>query len=227
MRHTFSTPRLVLMMLCLIMPIILASTLRASDQGHHHSGGGVDHWLPHLEGDERASWQMPDHVIELMQMKPGMRAADIGAGTGYFLERLARAAGPSGRVLALDVDRELVDFMSDRVAVEGWKNVEARLAQPDNPGLEPRSVDRILIVNTWHHIGNRELYAERLLHALRPDGRILVVELTMHSPHGPPLDHRLQAEQVIQELEAGGLSARLLEERLPHQYAVEASRPAS
>jgi predicted methyltransferase len=198
----------------------------AENHEHHGAHGSVEHWLPHLEDDGRDAWQRPDHLVELLEIEPGMTVADLGAGTGYFLSRLSSAVGPDGSVLALDVDPELVEFVATRCRNEGLDNIEARTIPLDDPELEPGTVDRVLTVNTWHHIDNRGSYAAKLASALAPGGRVVVVDFTRESPHGPPVDHRLTTDEVRAELEAGGFETAVIDEELPHQYVVVARRPA-
>jgi ubiquinone/menaquinone biosynthesis C-methylase UbiE len=155
-----------------------------------------------------------------MSISPGMTVADIGAGTGYFTEHLSAAVGPEGTVLALDIEPNLVEFIQQRAEQEGWGNVRAQVVAPDDPGLDAASVDRVLIVNTWHHIGERPAYVARLQEALRPGGAVFVVDYTRESEHGPPVQHRLLPEEVAAELEAGGLTPEILDETLPEQYVV-------
>jgi cyclopropane fatty-acyl-phospholipid synthase-like methyltransferase len=197
------------------------------ESGYHHdhgSEGSVEHWQPRLEGEGRDSWQKPDELVGLLEISPGMVVADLGAGTGYFLSPLAAAVGPEGQVLALDVDQELVEHMAQRCSDNGLTNVSARVVAFDDPGLDSDSVDRVLIVNTWHHIGGREAYARKLAAALTTNGRVYVVDFTDESPHGPPRDHRLSAAEVRAELEAGGLATEVIDEDLPYQYVVVGRR---
>jgi len=195
-------------------------------KGVHHDFSDVDRWYRIFEGEDRDQFQKPEHVVELMQVKPGMTVADIGAGTGYFLPYLYAAVGAKGKVLGLDPEVNLVEFMQRRGEKEGWANFEARQIPLDTPNLEAGSADRILIVNTWHHIDDRDAYSTKLRDALTSDGRVIVVDYTKESPRGPSVEHRLTADQVIEELKAGGLEGRVLEEDLPWQYVVEAQRPS-
>lgn len=151
-----------------------------------------------------------------------MTVADIGAGTGYFLGHLNAKVGAEGKVLGLDIEPKMVAFMSKRAQREQWASVQAQEIPTDGTGLESASLDRVLIVNTWHHIGDREAYSAHLRDVLRPGGFVLVVDFTADSPHGPPREARLPPEQVIAELRAGGLEAELVEETLPNQYVVKA-----
>lgn len=189
-------------------------------QGYHHDFSDAEHWSERFDSPERQEWQKPEEIVRLMEIEPGMTVADLGAGTGYFLSYLSEATGASGRVLALDVEEGLVHFMTERARREAWGNVEARRISPDDPGLEAGSVDRILIVNTWHHIDDRGAYSAKLRHALKPGGRVYVVDLTKESPTGPPPEHRLSAQRILGELGQGGLEAEILSETLPHQFIV-------
>ncbi len=192
--------------------------------GHDHDFSDAEGFARLFDAPDRDGWQRPSEVIELLGVTPGATVADIGAGTGYFLPHLSAAVGPEGRVWALDVEPTMVDYMTRRIEEEGLRNVEARVVQGDDPGLGPGSVDRILIVNTWHHVSDRGPYAERLRGALRPGGAVLVVDFTLEAEHGPPPSMRLAPEAVLAELRGSGLEARVLDESLPDQYAVLANR---
>ncbi len=163
--------------------------------------------------------------MKLLECRPGMTAVDLGAGTGYFLRYLSQAVGPEGHVLALDVSRSSIDSLSSRIDKEGLRNVRPEIVVPDDPALTPRSVDRVLVVSTWHHISERAAYAQKLLEALRPGGLLLIVDFTMESPEGPPLQMRLKHDTVVGELEAAGFAAEVVEESLPYQYVVAGRVP--
>jgi len=198
---------------------------KVSQPHARHSFENAELWSKRFDAPGRKDWQKPEEVIELMEIEPGMTVADIGAGTGYFLGYLSNAVGVHGTVLGLDVEANLVDFMTDRAKREGWPNVEVRTVQPDDPGLHASTVDRILIVNTWHHINDRERYSRKLYDALTPGGAILVVDFTHQSSHGPPVSQRLRPEKVMAELQVGGLEVEILKESLPDQYIVVGRRP--
>jgi SAM-dependent methyltransferase len=184
----------------------------------------ADEWTARFDNPERDAWQQPDKVIEVMDIAPGMTVADIGAGTGYFLPHLSAACGAEGTVLGLDVEPDMVRYMTERAAREQLGNVRARLVQAGDPGLAEGSVDRVLLVNTWHHISAREKYSARLASALRPGGAIVVVDYTMDSDRGPPRAHRLPPETVADELRGAGLQVTVLADALPKQYMVIARR---
>jgi len=198
-------------------------------------GGKPDHyakrfadakrWSKSFDNPKRNRWQKPRQVIGLMKIDKGMTVADIGAGTGYFVPYLSRAAGDGGTVLALDVEEDMVQFLTERAERNGLGNVTARVVATDDPSLAPASVDRILIVNTWHHIGGRVEYTKKLAAALRPGGTLTIVEYTIDSPRGPPPAHRLPERTVTDELKAGGLEPTVVKETLPRQFIVIARQP--
>lgn len=198
--------------------------------GHAHEGAQapIGHrfkrakdWVKRFEGRDRDRWQKPREVIAKLAIEPGMTVADLGAGTGYFLSHLTGAVGPSGKVLALDIEPDMVRHMRRRARRKGWKQVVLRRVQVDDPGLDPGSVDRVLVVDTWHHIPQRSRYIRKLARALRPGGTIAVVDFEPESKRGPK-HHKLSSSQVIAELEAAGLSAQAIAESLPEQYMVVA-----
>ncbi len=194
--------------------------------GHHAPGGmqhsfdGAEAWAKVFDDPERDAWQRPDEVVGLLALAPGMTVVDLGAGTGYFAARLSRAVGDAGRVIAADVEPDMVRYLGERAEREGLANVEPLQVPADGPGLEPAAADRILIVDVWHHLDNRGAYAAQLAAALRDGGFVAVVDFTLESPTGPPVKHRLAAEQIRDELAAGGLRAEIVAEELPNQYVV-------
>jgi predicted methyltransferase len=174
----------------------------------------------------RDAWQRPAEVVELLHLEPGSVVADLGAGTGYFMGRLSQAVGEQGKVLALDVEPKMIEFLGQRARQQGLDNVLPQLVPVDDPQLEPGSVSRVLIVNTWHHIDERRRYATKLASALGAGGEIWIVDFTLDSEVGPPARFRLSPEQVMSELESAGLRAEVVAgEQLPKQYIVRAFRP--
>lgn len=200
--------------------------------GHHH--GGMPHrferaadWVNKFEGPERDAWQKPQTLIAALGDVRGKTVVDLGAGTGYFLPHLSRAVGPSGQVLALDVEADMVRHMQARAEREGLKNVRAQKSEGDDPKLAAGSADRVLIVDVWHHIPARGEFAKKLAAALRKDGAIYLVDFKLDSERGPPKKHKLTPESVMADLKAGGLVCELLKVDLPDQYVVVARRPAA
>jgi predicted methyltransferase len=189
--------------------------------GHrHHHGAAVEQWA-HLDEPGRDEWQKPELIIAAAGITGGQVVADVGAGTGYFGMHLSHAVGASGKVLALDANPNLVAHMRRRFHDAGLNNVEARVSRHDDPELHPGSVDRVLIVDLWHHLHDRIVYGRRLRAALRPEGRLLVIDRGTDSSHAPPAGMRISVETVMRELEAAGFSTRVPPQVLPRQFMVE------
>ncbi len=196
------------------------------DHGHaHHHGDGatMDHrfddaerWAAVFEDPERDAWQRPEDVIAWLGLAPDARIADIGAATGYFPVRFAKAV-PDGVVYGLDIEPNLVNFLNLRAFHEGLPNLVALVCTPDDPML-PEPVDVVFVCNTYHHIGDRVAYFGSLRAKLRDGGRLVIVDFAPGDlPVGPPAGAKLPPEKVRSELESAGF--RQLEEReLPHQY---------
>lgn len=193
----------------------------------HHGHGGhrfekADDWAPMFDDPKRDEWQKPDAVVAALAIAPGMTVADIGAGTGYFESRLAAAVGPTGKVLAVDIEADMVRYIGERALREKTPQVSARLATADDPKLPAASLDRILIVDTWHHVEKRGDYTRKLVSALKPGGALFIVDFTLETERGPPKTMRLSAESVRTELEQAGLRVSVVDAGLPDQYVLKA-----
>jgi predicted methyltransferase len=194
--------------------------------GMHEDFSDAKGFSKSFDDPARDAWQRPAEVIEHMKIAPGSVVADLGTGTGYFVGWLSRAVGPGGKVLALDVEAEMIRFVAQRAEQQQLANVEPRRVSADDPGLAAGSVARVLIVDTWHHIDDRAQYARKLAAALAPGGEVWIVDFTADSDIGPPARYRVSPEQAVSELEAGGLKAEIVQgETLPKQYIVRAARP--
>lgn len=190
----------------------------------HHGFTNATEWSKVFDDPARDAWQRPDDVLRAMGLSPAMTVADIGAGTGYFSVRLARAV-PSGKVIATDVEPDMVHYLNERAAREQLPNLQAVVATHASSGLTAESVDRILVVHVWHHLADRIAYARDLSAALRPGGKLFIVDFGATASHGPPPNMRVTPEAVIAELTAAGFTAQVSPVALPDQYIVEAHRP--
>jgi cyclopropane fatty-acyl-phospholipid synthase-like methyltransferase len=124
----------------------------------------------------RAAWQRPDLVIDALDIQPGDHVVDLGSGEGYFLSYLVEAVGPDGRVTAVDVEEEVTDALQARVDEAGWKNVQVVLGAFGDPKLADGEAHLVLLVNTYHHIEDRREYFAKLHSALRPEGRVALID---------------------------------------------------
>jgi ubiquinone/menaquinone biosynthesis C-methylase UbiE len=213
--------RTVLLLLTLLL-LAPSHAVAASDGAtSHRSFADVPYWSGVFDDPTRDAWQKPDALVASLGLKPGMCVADLGAGTGYFIRRLSAAVGPTGTVLAVEVEPNLVTHLRARAEKEGTANVVPILGSLDNPRLPAGAIDVLLIVDTYHHIDGRVAYMRTQRRALRPDGRVVVVDWEKRPlPVGPEMDHKLAREQVIDEMQRAGY--RLVEQPpvLEHQYVL-------
>ncbi len=183
----------------------------------------IERAIQRYESPRRARWQKPDDVVRALQLRPGMVVVDIGAGTGYFTRRFARVVGPEGRAIGLDIEPRMVAYMREDAHRRGLTNYEARLVRADDPGLPDAFADVIFLCNTYHHIQNRVRYFRNIRHALKPGGRLVIVDFyrDRNIPVAPPKWMRVARDQVVRELNTAGY--RLLREHtfLPYQYFLE------
>lgn len=213
----------------LLMLVGCGASPKPAAEHHHpqtmvHRFDNADQWAKVFDDPARDAWQQPDAVIAALALTPDMAVADVGAGTGYFTVRLSRAV-PQGQVIATDIEPDMVRYLTERAQKEQLANVRAVLSGADDPKLEPASLDRILVVDVWHHIADRTHYAVGLATALRPGGQVAIVDFTQEANHGPPKKHRLSPEAITADLRAAGLEARLSPARLPDQFIVIGTKP--
>ncbi len=172
-----------------------------------------------LEGPDREAWQRPEQIMDALGIADGAAVADLGAGGGWFTVRLARRVGPRGLVYAEDIQREMIESMERRVQREGLRNVRMVLGTPDDPKLRPQSVDAVLFVDSYHEVERPIDLLRNVRSALKPNGRLGIVEFRKDGwGPGPPLDERVDENVVIKDAAAAGLQFVSRETFLPYQY---------
>jgi cyclopropane fatty-acyl-phospholipid synthase-like methyltransferase len=203
----------------LFLATALAASLAFAQQGHqpmHHHFSDAERWAQVFDDPARAEWQKPDQVIAALALAPDARVADIGSGTGYFSVRMARAV-PQGKVYGADLEPDMVKYLNARAAKEKLPNLSSILAAPDDPRL-PEPVDLVLLVDTYHHIGDRADYFAKLRDRLRPGGRVAIIDFKADSPTGPPRSGRIAPEEVDKEMKRAGYRRVAAHDFLPYQY---------
>ena len=194
--------------------LILGTTLSAVAQVAHqeHPPRSAGEYARVLEDPARDEWQKPHEVVMALKLRTNEVIADIGAGTGYFSRRFARHAG---KVLAVDIDANLLAI----AAKDAPANLTTVLALPDDPKLPPKSVDTVFFCDVLHHIANRPAYYAKLKSAMKPGGRLVIVDFHKRPlPVGPPPDMKLSLEEVQQELKSAGFHEAGSFDMLSHQY---------
>lgn len=180
-----------------------------------------------LEGPDREAWQRPDRIMDMLGIADGARVAEVGAGGGWFTIRLAKRVGPNGLVYAEDIQRQMIDSMERRFQREGLKNVLTVLGREDDPRLPDASLDAVVCVDTFHEIAPRRLVLEHVRDALKPAGRLGIVDFKANGAGpGPPNDERVEPAEIIALAESVGFVLLEHDASLPYHYLLVFGRAA-
>lgn len=172
-----------------------------------------------LEAPDRDLWQRPDPIMDAMGIADASVVADVGAGSGWFTIKLARRVGPRGLVYAQDVQLEMLNAITRRVQREGLQNVRPILGRGSDPRLPARSLDAVLMVDAYHEIEDRVTMLANIARALKPQGRVGVVDFKLDGTGpGPSLEERVSPDVVVKDAERAGLRLIRQESFLAYQY---------
>lgn len=173
-----------------------------------------------LEREGRDQAEKPEVVLAAMELREGLTVAEIGAGTGFFTRRLARAVGPSGKVYAEDIQPEMLDLLKQYAAREGIANVIPVLGTETDPRLPGHGIDRILLVDVYHEFQKPEAMLARIRDSLAPGGTVTLVEYRLEGATAFHINvrHRMSVEQVLSEWNAAGFELANQIETLPAQH---------
>lgn len=189
---------------------------------HDHRFNDIDQAVKMFESAERDTWQKPDDVMKNLQLRTGDVVVDIGAGTGYFTRRFAAVVGPQGKALGLDIESTMVTHINSEAQKQKIANLSARQVPPNDPQLDAKSVDVVFICDTYHHMQERVAYARHLAQALKPGGRVVIVDFHKRElPLGPPVEWKLTPEAVTEEFRQAGFQLARSVDFLPYQYFLE------
>ncbi|MBI5549336.1 MAG: class I SAM-dependent methyltransferase [Deltaproteobacteria bacterium] len=185
----------------------------------------TEKYIAFLERADRASWQKPDEVVAALGLRGSETVADVGAGSGYFSFRFAKAL-PKGKVWAIDVDPEMVRHVHHRAAQEKVGNIEVVLAPPDDPSI-PTKADLVFVCDVLHHVSAREAWLAKAFRETRPGTRFVLVEFKEGElPEGPPERMKISRAEVVRLMqEAGFVLQSERPELLPYQTFLVFARP--
>ena len=199
------------------------------EHGHEHNGGAnhymhqssMDELVERFESKERDKYQQPEKVLEYLGDIKGKKIMDIGAGTGYFSVKLA---AKGANVIAADVSDDFQDYLKKRIKEEGISNIELRKLPYDSPELKKNEVDKVLIVNTYHHIEDRIAYFKKVRKGINSEGELVIIDFfKAELPVGPPVGHKIARDDVVLELKKAGFTEFVVEvSLLDYQYIIRA-----
>jgi len=187
-----------------------------------------------LEREGRAEAEKPELVLAAMALQPGMTIAEIGAGTGFFSRRLAKAVGSQGKVYAVDIQPEMLELLKTYAAKEGISNIVPVVSTETDPRLPAHGIDRILLVDVYHELQKPEPMLAGIRDSLAPGGTVTLVEYRLEGETAAHINikHRMSVEQVLPEWNAAGFELIDRIETLPSQHlfifsARRGARPAA
>jgi arsenite methyltransferase len=158
-----------------------------------------------FERAERGTWQKPNEIVQALELKNGTVVADIGAGSGYFTRRFAKAVAPNGKVYAVDIAADILGYLKEQAEKQNIHNIEIIVSRADDPMLPDKSVDLAFFCDTTHHIANRVNFYRKLSRGLKEHGRMAIVDYPPDSPQHPHNPEQLvPRSQVISEAEEAG-----------------------
>ncbi len=204
--------------------VVAAATLFAAQGTHPVSGRVIARVMGHegadwLDRPERGQEEQPDRALDAIGIQEGAHVADVGAGSGYFTVRLARRVGSRGKVYAVDIQREMLARLDRRLKADNIGNVELVLSDDSDPRLAAASVDLILMVDVYHELAHPQEMLRRMRAALRPGGRLVLIEYRKEDPSVPiRLEHKMTVQEARLELEAEGFALAKRSDILPRQH---------
>jgi arsenite methyltransferase len=188
--------------IALLLGLALALTQQVDLGALQLGSRSAKEWIKRLESPERLAGLKADDILKVLDLEDGDIVADIGAGTGVLSRPMARAVAPTGRVLAVEVDQELLDYIDERSAQEELGNLVTVLGAFQDPKLPTNDVDVAFFHNTLHHIKDRVGYLKLLASHLKPDGRIVVIDMIDGHKDDPAM--QIDVESVMGWMETAG-----------------------
>ncbi|MFM2218414.1 MAG: hypothetical protein RL240_2732 [Planctomycetota bacterium] len=177
------------------------------------------HGIPWLNRPERIQEENPEEMLEQLKVQPGMTVCDMGCGDGYYTIELARRVGPTGKVIAVDIQPEMLQELSRRCEQNNLKNVDMILGLPHDPKLPEGKLDLILMVDVYHEFSNPIEMLDSMHKSLKKDGRIALVEFRGEDPQVPiKPEHKMTKKQILKEYEANAFRLVDQYDRLPWQH---------
>lgn len=175
-----------------------------------------------LNRANRDSQEMPDTLLDQLQIADGETIADIGAGTGYFTWRLAQRVGPSGKVFAVEIRQEMLDLIAQELRKRDLRNVELVLDTQTDPRLAPASIDLAFIANSYHQFSQPREMMTAIRQALKPQGRLVVIEYAKEREDDDPTAgvKTMSAPELRSEIESFGFQLKRILDVVPSQHAM-------
>jgi ubiquinone/menaquinone biosynthesis C-methylase UbiE len=207
--------RLIATVLAALLPVAPQQTATKRQPAPVMSSQGAG-WLIR---PERIQEEQPDQMLKALEIKPGSVVADVGAGVGYHVWRLAEIVGPTGKVFAEDIQPEMLRMMDKNIRDRQLQNVQIVLGTEKDPRLPAGQVDLVLMVDVYHEFSDPAAMMQNIRKSLKPDGRVVLVEFRQEDDRVPIRpEHKMSTDGVRGELEPLGFKFDKAIEFLPWQH---------
>jgi len=174
-----------------------------------------------LDRRERDLEEAPDEALDIIGIKKGWVVADIGAGSGYMTVKLAKRVGSAGIVYAADIQPAMIEMLQKRVTAAKLTNFRPIVGAVDDPKLPAAAIDLALMVDVYHELSQPQAMLRRLLEALKPNGRLVLLEYRKEDPSIPIRpEHKMSVAEARLELEAEGFKLYRVDDGLPRQHVL-------
>jgi len=175
-----------------------------------------------LESEDRRVWQNPDEILSAVKFKPDWIAADFGCGSGYFTVLLAQKVK---KVYAIDIQKEMLRFLEDKLRRHRINNIELRLSKPNEIPLEDEAVDFLMSVNTLHEFDDKTRTVMEMKRVVKHEGSLLIVDFKkQETGFGPPVKIRVAKEKAVRLFEDSGFAFSSTKD-LPYHYVLVLGKP--
>lgn len=211
---------------CVIFGRVACSEEPIPPASTHYQGREIAttmHYLgaPWLTRESREREEECSRLLTVLRVKRGQTVCDMGCGNGFYTLPLAKLVGESGKVVAVDIQPEMLELLKERADEEGVKNIEPVLGTVIDPKLPEKSIDLMLLVDVYHEFSHPEPMLRAIHRSLKPDGRVALVEFRGEDPDVPikPL-HKMTKEQILKEFRPNGFKLVEQFDALPWQHVM-------
>jgi ubiquinone/menaquinone biosynthesis C-methylase UbiE len=174
-----------------------------------------------LDREERQREEQPDKAIAALDLRPGMWVGDVGAGTGFYSIRIAKAVAPDGIVIANDIQAGMLERLRANAAAQGIRNVETVLGTESDPKLPQGKLDLVVLVDVYHEFSRPQRMLDQIRESLKPDGRLVLLEFRKEDPSVPIRpEHKMSVAEVKAEVSPEGYQFEKVVDTLPWQHII-------
>jgi arsenite methyltransferase len=210
----------------LVFVVLLGASAFAQHQAQQHRGpADIKEYIEALERPEREKEQKPDEVVKALNITDYMTIADIGAGSGYFTRKFVWAVQNKGMVYAVDIEPAMLKYNEEMVEhLHTPYNAKFVVAKPDDPLLQPKSMDLVFLCNAYHHLEKRADYFKRVQASLKPGARVAIIDFYHDERSGDvgfPREHLVPRDTVVKEMAEAGYTLAKEHTLLTRQYFLE------